>query len=165
MALLLDDLIPVLKASLNPPGQEFYIATDDQWREALNAAFWWGRMRGFFVDYRADADRTEITNVVDPTEDMPMEVAQIIVAIAAVNSLEAKAFSLETKSVAEAGPVKVETQRAASVIVELLRIKRRELQDIREQLLASQYAVYACVIDAVLAREGAYMRGEAAWVR
>mgnify|MGYP001605572143 CR=1 FL=1 len=48
MAVELIDLIQYLKASVNPPGQEFIVATDPEWMTPAANAFWWARLRGFF---------------------------------------------------------------------------------------------------------------------
>jgi len=165
MAVELDELVPYLKASVNPPGQEFIVATDTEWRTAAANAFWWARLRGFFPDYRIDINGELIVNPEDPTDDMPREQQQIVVLAAALNAIEAKLLAMPTNSRARAGPVESETGRSAQVLVELLKGKRKELADIKDEIVASGNATGVGVIDAVLSRQGAFCSGEAVFVR
>lgn len=165
MAVELAELVPYLKASVNPPGQEFIVATDAEWLTAAANAFWWARLRGFFPEYRIDVDGELIVNTYDNTLDMPREVQHIIVLAAALNAIEAKLLSMPTGVRSKAGPVESEVTRAASVLVELLRGKRKELADIKTQIIDTANATTVGVIDAVLSREGAFCSGEAVFVR
>lgn len=157
-------LVPNLKNSLNAPGEAFFQASDSEWVGALSNAFWWGRMKGFFTDWRTDTDGENIVPVVDGGEEIPMELAQIVVAIASLNALEAKLLSVETKTVAKAGPIEYETGRSAQVLTELLKQKRREFDELKAELVGSRFAIYGGIIDMVLSREGAYMSGYASFV-
>ena len=165
MAVELVDLVPFIKASVNPPGQEFIVATDAEWLTAAANAFWWARLRGFFPEYRIDIDGELIINTDDDTVDMPREIQQIIVLTAGLNAIEAKLFSMPTGNRAKAGPVESEVTRSASVLVELLRGKRKELADIKTQIIDTANATSVGVIDAVLSREGAFCSGYAVFVR
>ena len=157
-------LVPNLKSSLNAPGESFFEATASEWVAALANAFWWGRMKGFFTDWRTDADGENIVPAESGGEEIPMELAQIVVAIASLNALEAKLLSLETKSVATAGPVSYEVGRSAQVLSELLKQKRAEFNLLKAELVGTNLGAYGSIIDMVLSREGAYMSGTAAWV-
>jgi hypothetical protein len=165
MAVELIELVPYLKASVNPPGQEFLVASDNEWRTAAANAFWWARLRGFFPEYRVDVDGEVITNTEDPTVDMPREQQQIIVLAAALNAIEAQLLAMPTSTRAKAGPVESETGRSAQVLTALLRNKRDELAAIKDELVGTSGATAVGVIDAVLAREGAFCSGEAVFVR
>lgn len=165
MSVELVELVPFLKASVNPPGQEFIVATDGEWQTAAANAFWWARLRGFFPEYRIDVDGELIVNTDDATVDMPREQQQIIVLAAALNSIEAKILAMPTGSRAKAGPVESETTRSASLLIELLKGKRKELADIRIEIIDTANATAVGVIDAVLSRQGAFCCGEAVFVR
>lgn len=147
--MFLDDLVPALRLSVNGPGGTLVAADDSDWVEALINAFWTARLRGYFKDYRVDGD--QIVNINDPDVEMPREVAQVIVVYAAVTVIEAKILSLPTSTRAKAGPAETETQRAASVLVELLRQKRAELEQIRDETVATDPAV-ASFADLALVR-------------
>ena len=159
----LETLVPYLKASVNPPGTDFFTASTKQWTDALAAAFWWGRIRGFFPGYRVNSDMDQIVPVEGAEEFGEVE-SQVVVAIAALNSLEAKIGSLPTGTRYKAGSVEAETTRSAQVLAELLKTKRRELEELKDELSTSASGMVG-IIDAVLAREGSFMAGEAVFVR
>jgi len=165
MAVELVELIPYLKASVNPPGQEFIVATDAEWLTAAANAFWWARLRGFFPEYRIDVDGELIVAIDDADEDMSRDLQQIIILAAALNAIEAKLLAMPTGVRAKAGPVESEVTRSASLLIELLKGKRKELADIKVEIIASGNATCVGVIDAVLSRQGAFCSGEAVFVR
>lgn len=165
MAIELVELVPYIRATVNPPGQEFIIATDAEWMTAAANAFWWARLRGFFPEYRIDIDGELIVNTTDATLDMPREIQQIIVLTAGLNAIEAKLLAMPTGNRAKAGPIESEVTRSASLLIELLKGKRKELAEIRTDIVASGSATGVGVIDAVLSRQGAFCSGEAVFVR
>lgn len=163
----LNDLVSSLKASVNPPGTDYFDATNPQWVAALGNAFWWARLQGYFTAYRLNADGDQIVPAVsgDGTPELPRELQQIIVLVAAMNTLESKVLSFATKKRVKAGPVESETQQDARPLLLLLQQRRQELEDIRVLLLGSRYHTMAGIVDLAIEREGQFMSGQAGWLR
>ena len=142
--MLIDDLIPYALSAVNGPGGSLVSDDDDDWAVAIANAFWTARLRGFFKSWRVDADNIEIVPV-DPgsVEEFDREAGQVIVLFAAMNVLEAKLAGLATKQRAKAGPVESETQRSATLLTELLKARRRELDEIASELSGRGSALVA----------------------
>lgn len=149
----------MLKGSLNSPGSVYFTAEDAEWRIALGNAFWWARLRGYFPRYRVSADGTEIVNIDDEDVELDPQLQFVIVLMATLNALEARLASTATNRRAKAGPVESEVSQLASVLVELIRQRRRELETIRDEIVASDGATAAYVLDGFLARQGGYACG------
>lgn len=141
MAVDLEELVPTLTRTVNPPGVDFYPgATTEEWTGRLQDAFWTGRLAGFFEGY------IEANGSVKPhsgSTDMPREVQQVIVLYAAFTAIRLKLMSLTTQSRAKAGPVESETQRSAQLLVELLKQISAELIEVRVQFRKRTYGSVA----------------------
>lgn len=166
MAVALDALLDRLTASLNVPGEAvpmFNIADNtDSWILALANGFWQSRARGFYGDFRLDADSENIINIVGG-DDMPPEDQQVLVIQTALTAIEAKMLNLFTKTRDKAGPTETERERSSTLLKQLMLDKRAELEDIRNQVVNAGGATTARVIDAVLARSG-YTSGVASFI-
>lgn len=154
----LSDLIPFLQVQVNGPGGTFFDVTDeDGWLDSLTNAFWTGRLRGFFADYRiSTVDGDTVVNVVDEEVEMDRMLAQVIVLYAAYGVLKAKLVDLNTKTFAKAGPVESERQKSAQLLTELLKQTWQELEDIREEADQAGYSGVARFADLVLMRNYGY---------
>lgn len=154
----LSDLIPSLQVQVNGPGGSFFnVADEDGWLDALTNAFWTGRLRGFFSDYRISVvDDDTIVNVVDDEVEMDRMLAQVIVLYASYGVLKAKFVELNTKTFAKAGPVESERQKSAQLLTELLKQTWQELEDIREEAELAGYSGVARFADLVLMRQDSY---------
>ena len=165
MAVELATLADRLSASVNVPGQEFIVAEEDDWVSQLANAFWWARLRGFFTGYRVNDDFAIVP--VDPADDDVDEgLTQVVVAFAAVLTLENMLLSLPTGERYKAGPVETETNRSAQVLVQLLKARRFELEDIKDDLTgANNTNVH--VIDTFISRTAMILEGAgygAGWI-
>lgn len=114
MAVDLADLVEVLKVEVNPPGENLFpTCTDDEWVVRLSSAFWNARIDGFLSGY------VEEDGEVFPTSgdvDMPRDLQQVIVFLAALNALSGRLRELQTMFRAKAGPAEFEVQRSANVL-------------------------------------------------
>lgn len=157
MAVDLGDLIIPLKMELSPPGSDlFSAATDSEWVDRLVSGFWNARMDGFFPGY------VEADGQVTPTSgdtDMPRELQQVIVFMAAYSALMSRLGSLNTAFRAKAGAVEYETKQAASLMTDLLKALRERYATLLGRLGDLGY-VPAYVIDSVIARNDAMTYGD-----
>ena len=161
MAVDLADLVPALKLEVNPPGADLFPdATDAEWEGRLANAFWNARLDGMLVGY------IESDGLVSPTSgttDMPRELQQLVVFLAAYDAIMLALRNLRTSFRAQAGPVEYEVQQSAQVLREIatdLRERRNALLGRLVSLgLATDY-----VIDAVAARQDAMLAGVTHWV-
>lgn len=157
MTVELAELIPSLRASLNVPGATrplFNFDNEDPWVEALAAGFWNSKSRGFYANYRVNLDGDAIVNPDDSSDDLPREDQTILVLQTAINSVRALELSMFTTTRDKAGPVETERQRSSTLLRALLDDLRKELEDIKDEMLGSGNTTIARVIDGVLAREG-----------
>lgn len=160
--MLIEDLIPFAKSEVNGPGGAFVDADDDEWTTAIVNAFWTARMWGYFEGFAVDADMEEISHISTDAE-FPRALGQIIVKFVGMNALETKLANTPTSKRAKAGEVETETQRGASLLVELLKQKRRELEQLNEQLL-EQFPALSGFVDLVLVRQDQALSGYPGWV-
>lgn len=158
MAVALDLLVPRLTATLVPPGSEAGLfPTDDDsvesWVPVLANAFWMCRLHRFFTAWRLNVAGDTIQPVASGGADMPGEYQQLIVLSAAVATLEVKLLEFNTKFRAKSGEEEFEAEKAASLLVELIRGWRRQLEDIREDLVTREDCrTNVAVIDLVVER-------------
>lgn len=163
MAVDLSDLVDPLTREVNPPGQQLLTATPDEWLGRLLDAFWDGRLDGLFVGYTADSDAGTVEPLDANQPDMPRELQQAIVFLAAYNALFLAIMNTKTQFKAEApGPVSYETQQSAQVLKELAEsLKQR--RDILLYRLSDIGLVPTYIIDAVVERQDALMMGTQFW--
>jgi hypothetical protein len=168
VAVALADLLDSLQASLNVPGDSapmFDFSDDETWIAALANGFWFARIRGFYTSYRVNTDGDQIVNITDASIDLPREDQQIIVIYAAMTAIENKILNLFTMTHDKAGPVETERQRSSSLLKEMLQQRRKELEDIRDQVvLAAGAGIRVQLVDAVLARSAMPVALGAPWV-
>ena len=137
MAVAVADLADKVRFAVNIPGSTFVTTrgNDAHWESIVAQSFWYARLKRFFTDYRLSADETEIVTVEPAEGDMPGELQQIIVMMATLRVIESKMLELETKFRAKSGDDEFEVQRSAQVLAALLKAKRDELAEIREDLV------------------------------
>ncbi len=163
MAVALEDLAPRLDATLNPPGGGgLFVATTEQYTASLANAFWYAKLWGLFAGYRANSSNEIVP--VDGGDDLSEDLWQMIVLFAALTALEARIAGLLTYVRSKAGPVESEKRRSAEVLVQLLKAKRAELEDIRDDLAGADQTTVS-FIDGVLARTNAIGAAEGSWWR
>lgn len=135
MAVLIEKLVDRFRNSVNAPGQSFVGGTDDQVVAALANAFWTARTRGLFAGYRVNAAGLKIEPV-SGAEDLDDVDQQLVVMFAALLAIEAKLLELTTSTRYKSGEQEYETQRSAQVLLQLLKAKRAELDEIRADIVA-----------------------------
>ncbi len=161
MSVDLGDLVSSIKLEVNPPGVDLFPeATDEEWADRLANAFWNARIDGMLAGY------VEADGIVTPTSgdtDMPRDLQQVIVFMAAYSAIFSKLLNTRTSFRAKAGAVEYETQNSATVLKDLAdSLKQRYL--ILLQRLADLGYVGTYVIDAVIARQDALAAGQGWWV-
>lgn len=161
MSVDLADLVPSIKLEVNPPGTNLFPeATDAEWVERLANAFWNARIDGMLPGY-IEADG--LISPISGSTDMPRELQQVIVFMAAYNAIYLKLLNTRTSFRAKAGAVEYETQNAATVLKDLAdSLKQRYV--LLLQRLADMGMVGTYVIDAVMARDNALAAGAGWWV-
>ena len=103
--------------------------TDAMIAEVLADCFAEGQLYGFFATYTLD----QVTLEVDPDLDPAMQ--QLIILIAGIRQLRAQVVLTGNKERYKAGPVEYETERSASVLVELLKSAEARLALLLKQLV------------------------------
>lgn len=166
MPLALESLVPRLRANLNAPGTTFFQGENSEYIATLANGFWTARLRdNMFAGYRVNVSN-QVVPVPPATEDLPEDLHQVVVLYAALTAIEARLLSLSTYKRGKAGPVESETRRSAEVLVQLLKAKRAELEQILENLAeeAGRRDVYSYALDGVRARTWALEAGYTDWV-
>lgn len=136
MSIELSDLITRLRVSVDAPGEASSIG-DEEAIARLGTAFWSIRVKGFFTDYRLTVEEDAIVPVTDGADDMPGELQQLVVIQAAITALEGKFSSIDTKFRAKDGETEFETGKTASLLQELLKGRRAELEALYQQIVAT----------------------------
>jgi hypothetical protein len=159
VALDLSDLVETLKREVNPPGRTVLSEpNDDIWLGRLMDAFWDGRLDGLFAGYVVD-DEGKVVPTTTGGADMPRELGQAIVFLAAYNALYLAIMNTRTQFKAEvAGGTSYETQTSAQVLRELAQ-SLKERRDILLYRLSDIGIVPTYVIDAFLERQAAFEVG------
>lgn len=153
MAVAIFTLADKLKHAVNVPGSEFIDTSgnDEAWESIVAQAFWYARLKRFFTDYRLSADESMIVTVEPAVDDMPGELQQLVVMMATLVVIESKMLELETKFRAKSGDDEFEIQRSAQVLAELLKAKRKELAELREDMVTTPgIATQVGIIDLAL---------------
>jgi hypothetical protein len=158
----LADLAERYRVSLFPPGQDSSGVSDATLISGLVNGFWEARLRKWFAGYRVNEENEIVA--VDGGDDLPEELHQLVVIHATLVALEAEIRSLKTMKRAKAGPVESETRRSPGELYKLIELKRAELADLRDSLLASSStAAFVYVLDGVAARACAIAEGYTSW--
>lgn len=140
MSVALATLVPSLRRAVNPPGQQLVTAGQSEWVGRLADAFWRARLNDFFAGYVLDGNDTAIVPVSNGGDDLDRTMQQLIVQFAALEALRLRLMNLATATRQKAGPVEVETQRAATLLVQLLKDLTREMQDTKDVILETSNA-------------------------
>lgn len=161
MSVDLGDLVPNIKLEVSPPGSNLFPnATDDEWQDRLANAFWNARIDGFLPGYvEADGLITPITG----TTDMPRDLQQVIVFMAAYSTLYLQLLGTKTGFRAKAGSVEYETTQSAQVLRDLAQSLKMRYEILLTRLsdlgLIPTYA-----FDAYIEREQVLMQGDGFWI-
>lgn len=161
MAVDLGDLIENVQAAVNPPGTNLFPdAVDDDWILRLQNGFWQAVLDGLITGF------TESDSLVTPVSgstDISRDLQQVVVLYAAMDTVLNEIRNLGVSTRAKAGPVEFESQRSATTLRDIL----KELQ-IRRNLLLQRLGDLGVTdtyyIDAVIARDEAYLDGITSWV-
>lgn len=144
-------LVPSLRRTVNPPGQDFYPGTGtNEWRGRLADAFWKARLNDFFAGYVLNEAGTEVVPVDTGAPDLPREQQELIVQFAALTAIRSKIMALPTMTHRKAGPVETETQRSAAVLVQLLKDVTRDMQITRDIVIAANAPRAVAFFDALV---------------
>lgn len=161
MSVDLGDLVTSVKLEVNPPGVDLFPdASDDEWADRLANAFWNARIDGMLPGYvESEGLITPITG----TTDMPRELQQVIVFMAAYNTIYLKLLNTRTGFRAKAGSVEYETNTSANVLKELADSLKQRYAILLGRL-SDMGLVPTYVIDSYLARQDSLAYGETVWV-
>lgn len=161
MSVDLSDLVSSFRLEINPPGQDLFPdATDTELTDRLANAFWNARIDGMLPGYvEAEGLITPITG----TTDMPRELQQVIVFMAAYNTIYLKLLNQRTGFRAKAGSVEYETQNSATVLKELADSLKQRYAILLGRL-SDMGLVPTYVIDSYLARAEALDARIGVWV-
>jgi len=157
MAVPTEPLVRRLVASVVPPGATtamFPSVDDDEdgWRLVLANAFWSARLQSYFTEYRLSAEYDEILTVVGD-DDMPDELQQLIVKVAAVEVVLAKMLEVQTKFRAKSGDNEFETEQSATVLKAILDALRADLAALKDQLVNdTRFTTSIGLVDMAVAR-------------
>lgn len=149
MSVPLADLVPAVKAAMNPLGQPPVVtdADDDQIIAALGAAFWTAKVTGWFPSHRLNVGFTEIVNVTDGGEDLPREEQQIIVLFTVLTSWRAQMVNQPTSRKAKAGPAEVERTYSATVLRAMIEGLEAQIADLTDQMRSGGRGTEVGVLD------------------
>lgn len=164
MAVDTDELVASLKREVSPPGTNLFPnATNPEWLGYLKDGFWEAVLFKVISGYTIDgADRIVPTS---GSTDLDRGTQQAIVLYAGWRILLSEMRNLKSQFKAQAGPVLFETQRAASVLAEILRQVKDKIRMVYDQLGAGQQATNVAVFDAIIVSTYAEATGEQWWVR
>ncbi len=161
MSVDLGDLVASIKLEVSPPGVDLFPeATDEEWTDRLANAFWNARIDGMLTGY------VEADGLITPTSgttDMPRDLQQVIVFMAAYNAIYLKLLNTRTSFRAKAGAVEYETQNSATVLKDLSDSLRQRYLILLQRLADLGY-VDTYVIDAVVARDSSLADRTTWWV-
>lgn len=151
MSVDISDLVPVLRRSVNPPGEDLFPdADDDEFAGYLSDAFWDARINGMLEDY------TESEGSITPqsgTTDIPREEQQLIVIFAGINIITNTLRNLDTLFRAKGGNAEFEVQKSAQLLRDIL----KELQ-IRRNIVMDRLSDLGRPVDMFF--DGIYERTE-----
>ena len=162
MAVDLSDLIDMIKAEVDAPGEDsFPDALDVDWTNQLQGAFWEAVLDGIITGYE------ETDGIVTPTSgstDITRDLQQLIVFYAGVRVIRNKLRTMGTLFRAKAGPVEYETQNSAQVLKSIMDelVRKRNLLLSRLSDLGTVDSVY---VDMVIYREQSMQDESTWWVR
>lgn len=163
MAVALEQLVDPLIRAVNPPGVELFPdATIDDWMGRLADAFWDARLHGMLSGYTVVGEEIEPAQPTD--DDMPRELQQLIVVLAAFRTVSTHLLNVKTAYAAKAGPVSLETAQSAMVLRSVFDDMKQRLALLKEELQAHA-GTSTLYLDAVIARGDAMQYGDTTWVR
>lgn len=159
MAVELADLVDSLDVVLNTPGdaagQLFtVVGAEDAWTLALANGFWTAHRRGFYTDFRVDADTFEIVNIAVGGTDMSREDQQVIVLWTARTAVRSKLLTMFSHAKDEGGGALTERDRSSTLLKALLDSIDTELELIRDEAVGGSSTTTVRVIDAILQSSG-----------
>ena len=157
MGVALSDLVPTLRRTLNPPGQALFVAPSSEWVGRLSDAFWDGRLQDFFVGYTIVANKIEPID--EGGEDLGRDLQTLIIRYAAIRALHAKLLSMSTSTRQKAGPVEIETQRSASLLVALLKDMSAELEQVKLRIRNEASGRAIAFLDAMVVASNRVING------
>lgn len=159
MAVDLEDLVPSLRRTVNPPGTELFPdATTGIMAGYLADAFWMGKLDGFFANYTEDPPDSGIIVPESGTDDLTREWQQLIVFFAAMQIIESELRSKNTLFRTKAGPVEYEVQNSAQLLREhLVTLNARRAYLL--ELLSNSYNIAPGYVDMVCARTARIIDG------
>lgn len=150
MSVDLGDLVRNLQLEVSPPGVNLFPdANETEWIDRLANAFWDARIDGMLTAY-VETEGT-VVPVAEGADDMPRELQQVVVFMAAFTAVSQQLRNLKSTFRAKAGPVEFETQQAATVLSDLLKSLHARYQALLGRL-SDQGLVDDFVIDAVATR-------------
>lgn len=167
MAVDLRELVDSLRVKLNTPGDSSSLFTftgaEEDWALALANGFWTLYNRGFFGDYRVDAEDLTITNTTGG-DDLIREDQQAIVLQTGLDAIRSKMINLFIITRDHAGPVETERQRSSTLLRSLHDSLVTELENLRSEVINGN-GTSVRVFDSILVRSGYCGPPSATWVR
>jgi hypothetical protein len=164
VAIDLADLLPDLRAEINPPGTDLYPnASNADLVNRLRNAFWEARLQGAFPTY-AEADG--VIAPLNGSTDLPREQQQLVILFAGLNIVLADYRNVQATFKAQAGPVAYETGRSAQLLKTVLdTIKAKLGAALDAAVNGPSWSGSTTVFDAVMARTDSLSVGDTWWVR
>lgn len=161
MAVDLSDLVPRLRAEVNPPGTDLFPdATDNDFLLHMQSGFWEAYLDGIITDYEVNDDGI-VTPSTGSTE-FPLEYQQLVIIYAGMKIVRNMLLNLPTKFRASAGSVEYERQQSANTLREILKDMQNRKNILLERLsdLGTGATYY---IDGVASRNDAFAYGDVTW--
>lgn len=153
MAVDLVELIPRLRAEVNPPGVDLYPdATDDEFLLHMQNGFWETVLDGLIVGYSVDDDG--LVTQVGGTTDLAAEYQQMVILYAGMKIVRNLLLNTNTKEKYVAGPVSSEVEKSANTLREIL-LDMRARKNLLLERLSDMGMTPAYVVDGVYARDAA----------
>lgn len=161
MAVDMSDLIPRLRAEVNPPGVDLFPdATDETFLIHLQNGFWEGYLDGIIVDYTINDDG--IVTPTTGTTEFAQELQQLVIFYAGMKIVRNLMLNMKTKFSAKAGPVEYETQQSANTLREIL-LDLKNRRNLLLERLSDIGVTSSYYIDGVMARTDAIAYGDTDW--
>lgn len=133
MAVDIADLVPTLKRSINPPGQDLFpdALDPDDYIGYLGDAFWDARMTGLLEGYTLDGQEISPTA---GTTDISRDLQQILVLYAAMTIVTNELRQKNTQFRAKAGPAEFETQNSSNLLRDVLQVLEQRMNIVMKRL-------------------------------
>lgn len=159
MSVDFSDLVPRLRAEVNPPGVDLYPdAADSEFVLHLQNGFWEAVLDGIIEGYSIDDD-----GVVTPDDvsgdDISSSLQQVVLLYAGMKIVRNLLLNLKTAFRAHAGSVKFETEQSANTLREIL-LDMKNRRNLLLTRLSDVGTTSSYYVDAVISRDDSLYYGD-----